>query len=343
MNEAAFLPWIRGRFASSDSSVLVGAGPDDCAIVSTEGISRLAITTDTIVEGTHFEADADPFAIGWKAVAVNLSDLAASGCRPRWGVVALTLRRGRSEAWIQALVEGMATCAEEYHLTMIGGDTNSGDLPTSLTITAIGTPYGKAPLLRKGAQVDDVLVVTGALGGSLLGRHLHPLPRLAEIDMILHLASKAEDSRSDKERRSEKSANPEKETYEKREPAEVGIHAAIDISDGLALDLTRMMEESGRGAVIEEEKIPVHPDARRRSEQTGHPPLFHALSDGEDFELLLALTPSTWKRIHARWPREGLAPLTAIGVVKEEAGLYLRGKDGSCTRLPPLGYLHELS
>ncbi len=309
MSELEFIAALRDLFRSGSPDVLVGAGYDDCALVRAPGGELLCLTTDTLLEGTHFRAQDAPEAIGWKAVAVNLSDLAAAGCRPLWGLVGVGLRRGMGEAWSLALATGMQACAAAYGLSLVGGDTTSGEGPTSLTITVVGTPLGGAALRRSGAQPGDLLLVTGALGGSLPARHLRPFPRLSEIRAIREL---------------------------------VRPTAAMDLSDGLALDLSRLAAESRVGAVLDAERIPLHPDALALATLTGRDPLEHALGDGEDFELLFTLPPTEAEKLLAAWPPAGLeTPLRIIGETTSEPELRLRAADGQLSPLPRLGYTHE--
>ncbi|MBN2712422.1 MAG: thiamine-monophosphate kinase [Planctomycetes bacterium] len=309
MSEKDLINWLRERLAKQPKSVLVGSGPDDCAIVDSSGIERLAITTDTILEGTHFSPDDSPEDIGWKAVAVNLSDLAASGCKPLWGVIGVGLQRGKGSAWAKKLAEGMFEAAEKYGLAITGGDTTSGTGPTSICVTVIGTPYGKAPLLRSGAKPGDVIAVTGHLGGSISGRHLRPIPRLLEIEKILEIAN---------------------------------INACMDISDGVSLDLSRMMNESKCGALILEKLIPVSDDAQKLSASDGMPAVKHALNDGEDFELLFTIAEDSWSTLSGKWRECGYeTAITRIGSVTEDTDILIELPDGSKTKLSPEGYLHE--
>ena len=195
---------------------------------------------------------------------------------------------------------------------MAGGDTNSWDGPLVVSVTAIGSvPPGRA-WRRDGARVGDRLLVTGACGGSLLGRHLAVAPRCREAAGI---AGRFE------------------------------VHAAIDVSDGLSLDIARMMAASGTGAVLDLGAIPIHPDAVTMSRQAGdsRSPLEHALGDGEDFELVLAMAPEVAAAAVAASGTEALdVPLTIIGDVIEGSGLFVRDHDGALAPLVPRGFLHAL-
>jgi len=304
MSEDTFLAWLRQRLPSSGADVLVGSGPDDCAVIDFAQPTQLAISTDTIAEGTHFSGGDEPRLIGWKAMGAALSDLAASGCAPRWGLISAAVGRGRGEEWLKSLAEGMITCADKYGLGIVGGDTVSANL-TCLTVTVMGKPFGASAILRSGAQVGDVVAVTGTLGGSISGKHLRVEPRFAEIEKIIALAPP---------------------------------HACMDISDGLSLDLSRLTRESGVGVRIFADRIPVSDAARDLSAQTGRTTLSHALEDGEDFELLFTLPPDRWEFLKNNWSLA--TPLTEIGEIVS-SGLTLVAADGAEKVLVPGGYTHE--
>jgi len=308
MDEASFINWLRGRIHCGDETVIVGAGSDDCAILRAPA-GRIAVTTDMLLENTHFTADAVPEDVGWKAMAVNLSDLAASGCEPRWAVAAVGLRQGLPSDYGKRLAEGLLACAERFGVSLVGGDTTAGKGPISIAVTALGETLPGGPLLRSGARPGDILAVTGELGGSLLGKHLRFTPRVKEIRALLDLAP---------------------------------VHACIDISDGLALDLCRLMSESGCGAVIEEALVPIADDAVAMAHRTGRDPLEHALADGEDFELLLAIPLLSWQVISAAWPLPSIrTPLRCLGKATVDKAIRLLRRDGREEVLAPKGYQHQ--
>ncbi len=308
MAENDFLKWLTDHHAISDASVLAGIGEDDCAWVMTAHGDNLCITTDTLLENVHFTTEATSFDIGWKSVAVNLSDLASSGCKPCWGTVGLGMRKGLGEEWARSLAEGMFACASEYGLSLVGGDTTSGAGPASITVTVVGSPYADQPVLRNGAQVGDVLVVTGALGGSILGRHYRPVPRFDEIAHLL-------------------ATDP------------TGVHACMDLSDGLSMDLPRMMNLSETGALITEKYIPYTSDAKELAGRDGKSAFWHSINDGEDFELLLAITPSLFDILEKNWP-DNIAPITKIGCVTADQKILIHMADGSTGPLLTQGYEH---
>ena len=268
--------------------VPIGPG-DDAAWLRTGG--DVVVTTDVIVDGVHFDSSVhDIEHIAWKAVAVNVSDLAAMGAEPLACVVGGVLSRPVERATFDALMAGLRKAATALGCPLIGGDTNTADGPLTLAVTALGRPMGDAPITRAGAQAGNRLSVTGALGGSLLERHLHVRPRLDAARALV---------------------------------ATGAVCAMMDLSDGLARDLPRLARASGLAARLEAQAVPIHADVHRMASQ-GHPAcrehsLAHALEDGEDFELLVA---------HRSLTAQDRATLGAAGVVLHPIGVLETGPAG---------------
>jgi|688.fasta_scaffold127990_4 thiamine-monophosphate kinase len=311
--ETDFVTWLLDRIPA-DPRLEVPPG-DDAAVLRPPAMRRTVVTVDMLTEGVDFilGPDCPPRAVGHKAVAVSLSDLAAMGSRPEAIFVAVCLPQNGGDAIAHGLLEGIQAITAEHGCTLAGGDTNSWDGPLVVSVTAIGSvPPGRA-WRRDGAKPGDLLVVTGACGGSLLGRHLAVQPRCREAMLI---------------------------------ESQFTVHAAIDVSDGLSLDLSRMMQASETGAVVRMASVPIHADAHRMSllPGDGKTPLDHALSDGEDFELILAMPPAA---AHALVAAAGQAPLdlpiTIIGEVTAEPGLIAEDAHGVRTTLPPRGYVHAFN
>ncbi len=305
--EADFVAYLRDRL---DGHPQLRLGPgDDAAVLQLNPSGECVLTVDMLTDGVDFLLDrVDPRRVGRKALAVNLSDLAAMASRPLGGVVALALPRQGGMDLAVAIYEGLLPLAEQHHLAIAGGDTNSWDGPLVLSITLVGQPTGQGPLRRDGARPGDRILVTGQFGGSILGRHFDFPPRVDEA-ITLH------------------------DRYE--------LHAGIDVSDGLSLDLSRLAAESGCGAVIDVASVPVADDAHRLAEQRadGSTALDHALGDGEDFELVLAVDPMEAKRILACQPLD--VEITDVGRFVAKPGLWQIDADGQSKPLDPRGYLHE--
>ncbi len=229
--------------------------------------------------------------------------------RPLAGVIALVLPKLGGMELAQGLFEGMLPLAEKYNLALAGGDTNSWDGPLVVSITLLGQLTDRGPLMRSGARPGDRILVTGSFGGSILGRHFDFEPRIEEA-LLLH------------------------ERYQ--------LHAGIDVSDGLSIDLSRMAKESGCGSILQIDSVPISDDARRLAEQSDDSisPLDHALGDGEDFELILAVPPDEAKRILNDQPLE--VQLTDIGEFIAEPGLWQREAEGPRRVLVPQGWEHEI-
>ena len=284
---------------------------DDAAVLRWPTGSDLVVTTDAVTDEVDFIlAETDPQLVGHKALGVNLSDLAAMAAEPVAAVVSLVLPRkgcGRRDAKELAieLYRGMLPLAEQFGVAIAGGDTNSWDGPLAISITAFGRVTERGPLLRSGAKPGDCLLVTGVLGGSILGRHLRVEPRVREALLL-------------------------NERYE--------LSAGMDISDGLALDASRLAAASGCGMALRLDQIPISADAVKLAACDRATPLEHALGDGEDFELLLTAPTAVADQIFREQPLG--VPVTIIGECVAQAGLWEHGPDDHLRQLEPNGYRH---
>ena len=304
--EWALIDWIRERTRLDPRAVPLGPG-DDMAIVRLAGESECLITVDALVEGTHFDlAKATPRQVGYKALAVSLSDAAAMAALPVCAVAWVTLPNGRDMAFAKEISRGLADAAQRFDCPIVGGDIVSGSGPLSVGTALVARADGIEPVRRSGAKAGDRLFVTGELGGSVLGRHLSFVPRIAEARILART---------------------------------VMLHAMIDLSDGLSTDLGHLCEESRTGAEVGAEAVPISADAQRLSEADGRPALEHALNDGEDFELLFAVGPEDGERLAAKNPLGGIR-LTRIGRVTENRETTLVRADGRREPLEPRGWEH---
>jgi thiamine-monophosphate kinase len=300
--EFAFIDWLRRR-TPEHPEVIVGPG-DDTAVLDWLG-ERCLVTTDMLLEGSCFRLEeAGPRRVGRKAMAVNLSDIAAMAGEPVAAVVSVGLPRRGGRAVAEELYLGLREMGDQFHTPIVGGDTNSWDGPLVISVTLLGRTTGRGAVLRRGAKVGDWVMVTGPLGGSILGKHLDFTPRVYEA-LALHRGTT--------------------------------LHAMIDVSDGLAADLHHICTESGCGALLHAEAIPIADDVHRM--QDGRSPLEHALGDGEDFELVFAVDPLEGERLLLAQPVPGIH-LFHIGEFVEQ-GLWLE-EGGQRRPLEPKGYVHEL-
>jgi thiamine-monophosphate kinase len=308
---------VRGEFSLIErflehfprARVPVGPG-DDCAVLApTRG--ALCVTTDAVVEGVHFtRAWFSPEDIGHKALAVNLSDLAAMGATPRWFLCALALPRDFPERELRGLARGMSALAREHRIALVGGNfTSASEL--SITITAAGELQGPA-LTRGGGRPGDLLYMSGTLGEARLGlihlqagrrrgpailRQRRPIPRVSLGRLASRFAS-----------------------------------AAMDVSDGLAQDLGHLCDASGVGAEVEVTHLPLSPAVRAELGAEG------ALAGGEDYELLLAVPPERAQAFERACTRRG-EQVTRIGRLTRGRRRVLRSADGRLLT-PPAGFDH---
>ena len=288
--------------------VRVGIG-DDAAVIDLD-LQQCVITTDVLMEGVDFiSSQTSPEQIGRKALAVNLSDLAAMAASPKACVVGLVLPQKGGMELAKRLYEGLLPLARGFQIAVAGGDTNSWEGPLVISVTALGLPPPGGVLSRSGARPGDRIIVTGDFGGSILGKHLTFTPRVWEAIFLYR-------------------------SYE--------VHAGIDVSDGLALDLWRLTQESQCGAVIHADSVPISEAAYRlvKQEKSKQKPLDRALYDGEDFELILAVPPAEAQRMLRDQPIS--VKLTDIGEFVSEKGLWLE-KGKKRTALQPKGYEHILA
>lgn len=303
LHEFALIDWIR-RHVAAHERLTLGIG-DDAAVLRFPEPADCLITVDMLMDGVDFRVgEATPERIGRKALAVNLSDIAAMAGRPLAAVVAVALpRRGGWELG-QGLHSGLRKLADEFGVALAGGDTNTWDGPLVISVTVLGETTARGAVRRSGAQVGDWIMVTGHLGGSLSGKHFDFSPRIAEA-LALH------DS--------------------------VALHAMIDISDGLVGDLEHILDESHVGAIVDSAAIPIS-TAAVAAAVDGRLPLDHALGDGEDFELLFTVSPDDGRRLIASPPFA--TPITHIGEIVHGRACQLRAPDGSLG--PPLvsGWRH---
>ncbi len=303
MREFEFIQWIRSQTKLDPTAVPVGPG-DDCAIVMC-GTEKLLITVDQLLEGVHFTlAELGPKNVGRKAMARNLSDVASMAALPLGAVASVALPKGFKRDDAETLYLAMKNTGELFHCPIVGGDVSVWPEKLAISITVFARPAGIKPILRSGAKAGDALCVTGHLGGAWRSqRHIKFTPRINEARI---LASRHE------------------------------LHAMIDISDGLASDLSHLCDSSGVGAEVVAADVPLHNDAKNLLDIT---PLQAALSDGEDYELLFALPENHAEQLIREQPLT--VQVTRIGTFTAEKGLVLVKPDGAREALPPSGWEHK--
>jgi len=311
---------------SERDDVVLGVG-DDAAILSPPDGYELVISTDTLVSHVHFFADVDPYLLGHKALAVNLSDLAAMGARPAWVTLALTLP-AVDEAWLSDFSRGFSVLAHQHGVQLVGGDTTSGSL--SITVQVMGFVERGAAWRRDTAVPGDLIYVTGTLGDAglalqakqqrlpfpqnalnkLCSRLEQPTPRISEALILNGL-----------------------------------VNAAIDLSDGLLSDLGHILKASGVGAEIELDMLPLSSAFRACRQDITAQQLSEEswqalpLSAGDDYELCFTISPGNRKEMEQRLSRQGFIA-HHIGVIDKGVGLRCVQKNGELYQAKKSGYEH---
>jgi thiamine-monophosphate kinase len=317
------------RASTRGAGVRVGIG-DDCAVLE-PGAGRLVLaTTDLLVEDVHFRRRyATAADLGWKSLAVNLSDIASMGGRPRWALVALACPEDVTVEEVEGFYAGMLELARAHDVAVVGGDTSASPRGFIVNVTLLGEAVS-ASVLRSTAKPGDVVAVTGALGRAAAGlavlergtapagvgpgelddvktAHLRPTPRVREGQWLASVG---------------------------------GVTAMIDLSDGLATDLGHICEESRVGACVELERLPVDAGARAVAEALSVDPLAWATGGGEDYELLVICHPGAVARLADGLAAATATRLTAIGEIAPAAdGVRYRDAAGREVAVAP-GFEH---
>jgi thiamine-monophosphate kinase len=312
--EFTLIDRIKARAATRDDVVL-GIG-DDAALLRVPAGMLLAVSTDTLVAGRHFPDDTAAADLGWKALACNLSDLAAMGAQPAWCSLALTLPEA-DDAWLDAFLDGFLELADEHGVALVGGDTTSG--PLAITVTVHGFVPAEAALRRDGARVGDEVWVTGTLGDAAGGLAQWRARGLQSMKLRLRL-----------------------DRPTPRVAAGLALrglaHAAIDVSDGLAADLGHVLAASGAGAELELGRLPTSVTLAEHFANEGERWRLQ-LAGGDDYELCFTAPARNAFAIE-----QALAACevnaTVVGRIVAGAGLSLRTPEGEAFDLPNAGFDH---
>ncbi len=299
--------------------VLTGIG-DDAAVLRPPADRELVIAIDTLVAGVHFPENTPAEDIGWKVLAVNLSDLAAMGAEPAWFTLALTMPTA-SQHWLEAFSRGLFELAQQHRIALVGGDTTHGALTISVQIAGY-LPPGKA-ILRKGASAGDLVYLTGTIGDAavalslLLGELKAEVPQKAELLRRLN--------------------RPQPRVAEGQAIRELA-HCAIDISDGLWADIEHMLAASGVGARIELSRLPLSAGVERLL--TSRPSLWRTiLGGGDDYELCFCISPENRNSLEQLAQQQGFR-FTCIGSITAEPGLTCVDTGGQPLSMAVSGYQH---
>jgi thiamine-monophosphate kinase len=302
-------PWPR-------QGVVEGVG-DDAAILSPTPGCVLLVTQDALVEDVHFRQRwMDPYSLGWKAMAVSLSDIAAMGGRPRWAFLSLALpARWRGNAgWLTSFAQGVRACLVRAGTTLAGGDTVSSPGPLLVDSVVVGEAPAERAVRRAGAQPGDLLVLTGAIGASAAG--LASLEGKVTLPVPLRRAAERAHRR------------PLPRLRQGLELANVA-HAMVDLSDGLLGAALALSRASGVGVRLWAPRLPLHPSAHLAAQNLHLDPLAFVLAGGEDYELLAAIPPHSQRDLE-----EGRLPGTWVGVVTGSHGIKVLDAHGRPLPLP---------
>jgi len=312
-----------GDASRGPRKIVLGIG-DDAAVWQPSRSHLSVITTDALVDGVHFlSGTMEPSHIGHRAMAANLSDIAAMGARPVLVTVALGVAPDTSEAWVRECYGGMQALAAAHGARIVGGDITRAPALT-LALTIVGEVSRSRLKTRAGGRANDVLAVTGSLGASRAGLEL--LRRTLDVEPGIRTAAKCA------------FALPQPRLREGRFlAASVHVHALMDSSDGLSTDLARLARASGCGATVE--AVPVHPAAEAVARLAGDDPSSYALEGGEDFELLVAIAPRAFAHLSRRYALAFGTPLLRIGRLDAMPGIRLR-ETGLARELVSAGYDH---
>jgi thiamine-monophosphate kinase len=328
IGEFSLIAGIRRRMAGNyPAEVTLGIG-DDCAILRPQAGMEWVITTDTQVEDVHFRRDwLTPYQIGWRALAVNLSDIAAMGAEPFAALAAFSLPASTEEAFFEQFLDGVCALGQQYSCPLIGGNLTREPTHLSLTFTLLGrVPLGQA-VRRSGARAGDDVWVSGRLGGASAGLRtlLQPRPKFEAIGTALR----------------RRYAQPQPRIQEALFLRASGqLTSLIDLSDGLAGDLGHICDESGVGADVLADALPLDAGVREVASAVGEAPLTFALRGGEDFELCCTAAPGALAPLCQEFHRRFGLDLTRIGMITAERGLRLTHGDGSQASLSPQAFDH---
>lgn len=315
--EDRYISYLAERFPST--SDILGIG-DDCAVIPGKKEFSWLVTTDALVEGIHFRTEQiDPKSLGYKLIAVNVSDIVAKGGEPKYAFFTLALPKNSSTEWCKQLCHGIHRACKKYGVLLLGGDTNGSKRDLFLNVTLIGKVKKKNVKFRCTAKPGDILCTTGFLGNSAGG--FKALEQKIDLEPSVNRLIQAHFC-------------PEINILEGRWLGQQkSVHAMMDISDGLDCDLRRMLKASGSGARVEIESIPISRSLQQVCKKHQWDANELAITGGEDYCLLLTIASSDFERINRAFQRKFLRSLYAIGEIINSPNRMIYTKNGKKIRL----------
>ncbi len=309
IGEFALIEHLTQYFSIQHESTLKGVG-DDAAIIATGGMYDQVVTTDLLVEGVHFDLMYMPLKhLGYKAIAVNVSDICAMNATPKYITVSYAVSNRFSLEAMEELYAGMKLACERYNVDLIGGDSSSALQGLTISVTAIGEVLPEKVVTRDGAKVNDLLVVTGDLGAAYMG--LQILEREKEV---YKATPSIQPDLEGYEYLLQRQLKPEArmDAIEYLNDLKLVPTSMIDISDGLSSEILHICKQSQVGCDLYENKIPISPDLQRAAEEFNLDATTCALNGGEDYELLFTIAQSDYEKI------KGSPHFTVIGHITEQ-------------------------
>ncbi len=333
IGEFGFLDRIRQTYGTKEANVIHGIG-DDCAVLTSPEKGKLLWSMDTLLEGIHFRLDLiDFYLLGWKSLAVNLSDIAAMGGLPTQALISLAVQADINVEDLDLFYKGFADLGQKHAVQLVGGDMVHSTSDLMITVSVLGfIKEGTNPLYRNKAQPGDWIVVTGPLGQAAAG-----------LDILLTQRQGQEPSIP------QAIAGPLIKAHNQPCPAiEEGsflaslpqVHSAIDLSDGLSQDLWQICRLSKVGGYIETSRLPLSSEIKKLAEYRHTSPTDWALFGGEDYHLLATIDAKAFEDIQAHYSERFKRPLYPIGRITEEEGIFLITNTGEKASIKPSGYDH---
>ena len=322
--EAQFIEHLLKKFPAKNTIIGIG---DDCAVIPGEQGKEWLVTTDALVEGIHFlKEQISARDLGYKAVAVNISDITAMGGEPKYLFLSLAFPKNVDPAWVYELVEGIKDGCDKWGLFLLGGDTVGSKRDLFLSLTLLGSGAKAKLKFREQAMAGDILCVTGYLGDSGGG-----------FRALQEQIAKTEDVQSLIKSHCHPEPQPKQGKWLASQKA---VHAMMDISDGLNCDLSRLVKCSQSGAEIETANIPISAPLYRVSQENGWDPLELALTGGEDYCLLLTVAPEAFGPIQQSFREQFGSLLFEIGCITENSPEIIYHNRGKTIQIDYTNFKH---